>query len=247
MTEATEALWSQYSVSNEINPAQRHRWRLIVQESQLKHSHRSPVVVDLGCGSGVLLSRIEAARSDARLVGLDIEPRALALARERVTKADFLEADLETGECAALTNLAGRADVVLCSEVLEHLAHPQSAVRLARRIVGDRGRLVLTVPAGPVTPFDRFIGHSVHYTLERITGLLSESGFRVTRAYLWGFPFHTVFRMAIGRCPGAVEHYRDDRISVLGRALSAFLYYLFFLNVRSSRLGRQIVAVGEPM
>jgi len=51
--------------------------------------------------------------------------------------------------------------------------------------------------------------------------------------------------MAIGALPSAVEGFSDTRLTKGKRALFRFLDLLFHCNVRSSRLGRQLVAVAS--
>ena len=241
MTSATERIWYEYSVANATNPAQLHRWRLAVGEvARAASPHAS--VVDLGCGSGALLRRIAAAVRPARLAGVDVEPRAIALAREALPGADIVLADLDH-PTAALDALQGTIDVAVCSEVLEHLEHPLEALRLAARLLRPGGTLVVTVPAGPMNHFDRSIGHRTHYSIASLTGLLSSADLRVTRRYLWGFPFHTLYRIGIAAFPGAVDGFSDTNITPLRRLLFRALDLLFYLNVRSRRAGRQIVAV----
>ncbi len=263
MTEATETLWQQYSLANELNPAQRHRWRLIAREARATsrshhvHAPRPPsdsadirppkagaeVIIDLGCGSGALLQKIDETQPGARLIGLDVEPVALDLARARLPRAEFFAVDLCNGD--ALEELRSSATLVLCSEVLEHLAQPEAAMRLARQLLVAGGALIVTVPGGPMTQFDRKIGHLRHYTLAEVSRLLSSSGFRLVHSYLWGFPFHTMFRMGMRRFPGAVDGYSDQRLGTGKRILLQLLHKLFFLNLRSQRHGRQIVALAQ--
>ncbi|MBI1874132.1 MAG: class I SAM-dependent methyltransferase [Acidobacteria bacterium] len=79
---------------------------------------RSPVVVDLGIGSGALAARCVASVPRARLVGIDTDEGMLALARKRLQRlgdrvdlvpADFLSAPLP------------RCDVVTASFSLHHI------------------------------------------------------------------------------------------------------------------------------
>jgi len=235
-----ERLWSGFSVANELNPAQRHRWRLVV--SELTTLPPAATVVDLGCGSGLLLSRIAAARPAGRLLGVDADPTALRYAAERLPSAQLVRADLDAETAEPLAE----ADAVVCSEVIEHLERPLHAVRLARRLLRPGGRFVVTVPAGPVTAFDRAIGHRKHFTLPAIEELLVSGGFRIVRSYYWGFPFHTLFRIGVGALPSAAGGFSDDRLGGWQRAVFRLLDALFYLNAKSRRAGRQIVAVAEP-
>jgi SAM-dependent methyltransferase len=234
-----DRLWSGFSVANELNPAQRHRWRLVVNE--LSGLPPAAMVVDLGCGSGLLLSRIAAARPAGKFLGVDADPTALRYAAERLPSAHLIRADLD----ADPSELPAEADGVVCSEVLEHLETPLHAVRLAHRLLRRGGRFVVTVPAGPVTPFDRAIGHRKHFTLPAIDELLVAGGFRIVHSYYWGFPFHTLFRIGVGALPSAADGFSDDRLGGWQRIVFRLLDALFYLNGKSRRLGRQIVAVAE--
>ena len=54
-------------------------------------------VLDLGCGTGTMTRWIKQQYPDARVIGLDADPRILAIAREKATRAgveiEFLEAN----------------------------------------------------------------------------------------------------------------------------------------------------------
>lgn len=237
--EENERLWGSYSLANELSPAQRHRWRLVVRE--LENLPERAVVVDLGCGSGALLGRIGRERPDARLIGIDVEPAALALARRRLPAAEFVSGDLDQIGCDTGA-FHGSADAVVCSEVIEHLSSPERVLRLAGELLRPGGLLVVTVPAGPMNNFDRLIGHRKHYRLDELNSLLSREGFESVNAVAWGFPFHTLFRIALGAAPGTTGQFTDEKIGLLHRSLFAFMNALFYLNVRSSRVGRQLIA-----
>ncbi|HSY47768.1 MAG TPA: class I SAM-dependent methyltransferase [Thermoanaerobaculia bacterium] len=234
-----EKLWGNYSLANELSPAQRHRWRLVVRE--LQGLPDRAVVVDLGCGSGALLERIGRKQPDALLIGIDVEPSALEQAARRLPEAELVQSDLD-GHGAAVARLYRQADAVVCSEVLEHLDAPDRALLLAHDLLRPGGRLVVTVPAGPMNDFDRSIGHRKHYRLDELTRLLSSAGFELVRAAAWGFPFHTLFRIALAAVPQTTGGFTDDRIGLAHRSLFAFLDALFYLNVRSIRVGRQLIA-----
>jgi SAM-dependent methyltransferase len=235
--EENERLWGNFSLANELSPAQRHRWRLVIHE--LRGLSKGAVVVDLGCGSGALLERIGKAFPDARLIGIDMEPVALAIAKRRLPSAQFERADLDADGFIATS--PERADAVVCSEVLEHLAEPARALQLARELLRPGGRLVVTVPAGAMNDFDRAIGHRKHYRLVELRELLTSAGFDDVRASAWGFPFHTLFRIALAAAPRTTGQFSDEKIGVGHRFLFQLLNALFYLNVRNGRLGRQLI------
>jgi 2-polyprenyl-3-methyl-5-hydroxy-6-metoxy-1,4-benzoquinol methylase len=237
-----QIMWGEFQHANDINPAQRHRIRIVVGEI----GNSPGTIADMGCGSGHLLKRLGSLMPEARRYGLDIEPAALHLARQQDSGAEFLLTDLQANPPAVPEAILGKTDVVICSEVLEHLAAPEHLIALAHGLLRPEGRLIITVPSGPRTRFDETIGHLRHYTSASLRALLEGENFRVTRLYHWGFPFHSMFRVALEMVPSATDRFQDDRLSTFAIGLSRLLYWLFFLNIRHSALGRQLVAVATP-
>lgn len=201
---------------------------------------KGAAIVDLGCGSGVLLEQIAGACPDARLAGIDADPNALALAAQRLPSAELQRGDLDSED--GVVSGHGVADAVVCSEVLEHLIEPQHALRMAHELLKPGGRLVVTVPSGPMNDFDRAIGHQKHYRPSELTDLLTTAGFRDVRTMAWGFPFHTLFRVALAAAPRTTEQFSDEKIGAMHRIVFRLLHALFYLNVRSRRFGRQLIA-----
>lgn len=243
MTSVDAAMWDSFSRANRLNPAQRHRWRLVCEEARSAAPSGPLVVVDLGCGQGLLLAHLARLLPKARRIGIDVEPRALELARVNEPSSEYVLGDLQAGALSLPQGLEGQTGVVVCSEVLEHLRAPEEALRLARRLLSPNGCLVVTVPGGGVTRFDRAIGHVRHYDAASLSAALTGAGLRVVRMYRWGFPFHSLFRLAVSLAPASAEPFRDGRLSAAVRLGWEAAYTLFFLNVKHRRLGRQLVAV----
>ena len=87
-------------------------------------------VVEVGCATGELLAAFPAP-ADCRRVGFDISQENVKCARERHPGADFRFGDFR--------NFEGRADIVILSDVLEHVPDDQAMLEHAGRL----GRLVL--------------------------------------------------------------------------------------------------------
>jgi 2-polyprenyl-3-methyl-5-hydroxy-6-metoxy-1,4-benzoquinol methylase len=99
-------------------------------------------LLDAGCGEGVATAWLAAVAPDASVTGLDGRPDAIAELRDRVPRATAV-----TGDLYALPFADGEFDVVVCTEVLEHLERPGDALLELVR-VADRA-LLLTVPHEP--------------------------------------------------------------------------------------------------
>lgn len=97
-------------------------------------------VADVGTGTGYLLRRVGAEAPTADLIGYDTFEGVLPLARLVCPQATF--------EALGLEEIEAAHDVVFCTEVLEHLVAPESAVRKLAAIVRPGGALVLTTPDG---------------------------------------------------------------------------------------------------
>jgi 2-polyprenyl-6-hydroxyphenyl methylase/3-demethylubiquinone-9 3-methyltransferase len=97
-------------------------------------------VVDVGCGGGILAEAM--AREGAKVTGIDLSEKALAVARlhqlESGVDVDYRLVSAETlaGE------EPGSFDVVTCMELLEHVPDPASTVAACGRLAKIGGLIV---------------------------------------------------------------------------------------------------------
>jgi len=96
-------------------------------------------VLDVGCGTGVLLQRIAdgSGGKDLKLFGVDFQVEDGL--RERMPSVTFHESKVE-----ALPFEDQSIDTVICTHVLEHILDIRAAVRELRRVA--RRRLLIVVP-----------------------------------------------------------------------------------------------------
>jgi hypothetical protein len=112
--------------------------------------------------------------------------------------------------------------------------------------------LIITVPSGPRSSFDKHIGHRRHYRAADLRTLLEHEGYRVERIVSAGFPFFNMYKLVvIARGDSAV---RDAEIKAsdpgasrwaLDAAYAAFAW-LFRLNLERIPWGWQLLAVARP-
>ncbi len=106
--------------------------------------HLSPgaTLLDLACGRGGYGLEV-AARTSARLIGLDFSAEAIHQARQNARRlgrtAAFCVADL-----AAPGLRTGSAAAVLCVDAIQFAPQPDAAYRELRRVLAPGGRVVLT-------------------------------------------------------------------------------------------------------
>jgi len=90
-------------------------------------TRRSPVIVELGIGSGALAQRCVAVAPRARVIGLDVDPEILALARRR------LGARLTTQSGDFLAAALPACDVITASFALHHIRTRARKAAMYRR------------------------------------------------------------------------------------------------------------------
>jgi len=238
--------WSQHDRSNALNPAQAYRRALIFRALALSNA-RAPVrVLEIGSGQGELSLEIAARYPEASLVGLDLSHTGIALAQSKVPSGVFFQRDL-TQSAEVPERYRKWATHAVCSEVLEHIDDPVRALQNAREYLAPGARLVITVPGGPMSAFDRHIGHHAHFDRPRLERLLTDAGLEVEAIDGAGFPFFNLYRLTvIARGKRLIT---DAEGELKGAARAAILAFsqLFRLNSPKGRLGWQLVAIArEP-
>jgi SAM-dependent methyltransferase len=99
-------------------------------------------VLDAGCGEGHVTEWLTRALPTSSITGLEGRAHALTAFTTRNPDAEAVEGDIT----AAPFDDAS-FDLVVCTEVLEHLPEPRAALRELARVSG--GHLLLTVPHEP--------------------------------------------------------------------------------------------------
>lgn len=201
-------------------------------------------LVDLGCGGGMLLREIAARLPGVELAGLDLSRRQIEENRRGGSTIRWEVADLERPSDAA-AGLDGRWDVVVASEILEHLDEPAAFLGNALRLAAPgRGRLFLTTQSGPVRETERRVGHRQHFTPEVLTLLLREAGWAEPRVWNAGFPFHDLSKWWANRDPdSSIRRFGNRPYGRREKLICALLRGAFVLNSRSR--GAQLYAVAR--
>jgi ubiquinone/menaquinone biosynthesis C-methylase UbiE len=153
-------------------------------------------VLDVGCGTGELLSRLAAKYPHARLAGLDPVPEMLEIARAKLSD----KADLQVGWANALPWPDASFDVVVSCNMFHYITHPEVSVREMKRVLAPGGRLLITdwcddyLMCRLCTAYLRFMSkaHFKTYREDECAALLREAGDlepkidRYKISWLWG-------------------------------------------------------------
>jgi 2-polyprenyl-6-hydroxyphenyl methylase/3-demethylubiquinone-9 3-methyltransferase len=120
---------------HDLNPV---RFGYIARRVALKGSRS----LDVGCGGGLLSESMAAA--GAEVVGIDMAPAVIDVARlhllESGLKVDYRETSVES----LAAEMPAQFDVVTCMEMLEHVPDPASVIQACADLLKPGGRLFLS-------------------------------------------------------------------------------------------------------
>lgn len=139
-------------------------------------------VLEIGCGVGSVIDLI---RPREAILGIDVVPDVLDIARERFSDDASVEVrllDFTEATDADLDALRERRfDTLICINVLEHIDDDTAAVRRMSRLLDPGGTLALLVPAHQALygEYDRLDGHFRRYSRRTLRELLERGGFTV--------------------------------------------------------------------
>ncbi|HEX8931979.1 MAG TPA: methyltransferase domain-containing protein [Patescibacteria group bacterium] len=130
-----------------------------------KHTHKNPIqrfllgnfykhvfsllktvqinsILDVGCGEGFTLHKLEEQKIGKKLEGIEYNKTAIALGKKQYPKLT-----IKQGSIYELPYKANSFDLVLCTEVLEHMDNPKKALKELVRV--SNKYVLLSVPNEP--------------------------------------------------------------------------------------------------
>ncbi len=105
-------------------------------------------VLDVGCGLGILLEHLSGERH-----GVDYDLSVVQVAQQRLGE----KASIVCADASVLPYPDAHFEVVICSEMLEHLSDPLPVIREMLRVAKPSGRIIITVPNEFWLTFGRFV------------------------------------------------------------------------------------------
>jgi SAM-dependent methyltransferase len=183
-------------------------------------------VLDFGCYDGYIVRRLRA-RAKIQGIGIDISPTAVALAK-RAAKQEGLDGlEFVVTDGANLPFPNDSFDVVICSEILEHVLDLDAVLSEIARVLVKGGKLYATMPNSLSDVWQPF--HGLCRRVDQVEGHLR----RMTRdEFITSLQHH--------RLQPHLMRYR-------GFVLSALWYSTFIYNPRIKRLGMALIAQQESL
>ncbi|NVO31601.1 class I SAM-dependent methyltransferase [Hymenobacter lapidiphilus] len=137
-------------------------------------------ILEIGCSGGPLMQRLRAA-GYTDVTGIDVSEVAVALAQTRgIPHTSVMDG-------AALTFADARFDLVVASDVLEHIESEGTALHEWSRVLKPEGRLIVFVPAHAYlwSQHDVVNHHFRRYSRQGLVAAMKHAGFQVQRSSFW--------------------------------------------------------------
>jgi SAM-dependent methyltransferase len=145
-------------------------------------------ILDLGCGTGRLAADL--AQAGFVVTGIDVEERAVAIG-QRIIARRGLHVDLYAGDVHDPTHPVStqRYDVIVCTEVLEHVEAWRELMARADSLLKPGGILLISVPRDPAqfSVLDSYAGHLRRFRDSDLIAAFG-AGYRDFRVLRLGFP-----------------------------------------------------------
>ena len=236
----------------------RHEMRYeLVADAVRAHVPRGGRVLDIGCGSALVAERLH--DIDATYVGLDLPDHHLAFAASSFrARRMTLDTAWARGNGELLPFPDAAFDVVVMTEVIEHLLRPELAVWEVARVLKPGGTYVMTTNNASEVPLRSPLTHALAW-LEKAAGATRPALISL-RPWVWPEPVHESL-LPPGSSPVYLPHthhiYGETRALFSAAGLDTFDWFTFefpppqaastaWLERRGQR-GRQAVDVIESV
>jgi len=98
-------------------------------------------IIDIGCGGGLLSEALT--QSGAKVTGVDLSAETIDIAQNHA-KENGLTIDYRISTAEDLAKVGETADIVVCSEVIEHVENQAAFLKTLTQLMAKDGLLILT-------------------------------------------------------------------------------------------------------
>jgi 2-polyprenyl-3-methyl-5-hydroxy-6-metoxy-1,4-benzoquinol methylase len=152
----------------------------------LTESTSSKSILDVGCGEGFTLKKLKTSNPYHKLEGIEYSNKSINLGKKL-----FPDIIIRKGNIYDLPYKKNCFDLILCTEVLEHLHKPEKGLKEIIKV--SKKYLLISVPNEPFFMLSNFLrgknilrlgndpGHINHWTTASIARLIKENGLTIEK------------------------------------------------------------------
>lgn len=174
--------WSDFKSLNEGDPGTIFRANLIIIKiNKLKIRN----LVDVGCGAGELIQTIiQKSKNKLKITGFDISSIIIKNNKKKFNNIDFSTMNLDK-----IQKPKKKFDLVICSEVIEHVNNWKVGIINLSNLTNKNGYLIITTQNGKIYKHHKILGHLKHFQKKELEKELIKNNFRIIESYYLGWPF----------------------------------------------------------
>ncbi len=145
-------------------------------------------ILDIGCSVGSLIEFLSG-EGYSNLYGIDVSENAVSACKKKGLKNVFVM------DASRMKFPDKKFDVVIASDIVEHIDDHDSVIGEFRRVLKPGGRLMVFVPAFKLlwTDGDDVSNHHRRYTKKTLSDLLEKNGMHAERISYWNFSLFVPF------------------------------------------------------
>ena len=200
----------------------RHWWFLARRDIicfLLRFCKKDSKILEIGCSGGVLLECLKKEGFN-NIFGIDKSPEAIKKCKEKGIEN-------ASGKDATNTGFSENSfDIVIASDILEHIENDFEAVGEWNRILRQNGILIMFVPAFKFlwSGHDEKSQHFRRYSKSRLKEILKKNNFKTERMSYWNF--FLFFPIAAVRIIKKIilRNFSDDDLNNSNAFLNNFLF-----------------------
>ncbi len=247
-TDAWDQHWDNFAEAARYNPAQKYRRDLIIKILDFDSLTTPPRILDVGSGQGDFALQLKLSYPKIDYLGLEASQAGIDISRQKVTGAHFIKQDL-LRSFKPPEEFNQWATHVVCSEVLEHVDEPEKILTNIKPFLKKGCKLIITVPGGPMSQFEKHIGHRKHYSPGDLHNLFSRCGYKINKITRAGFPFFNFYQLIkIVRGKRLIKDIVGDnssQVPLIIKILNGLFTLLFSFCFNDSPFGWQMIAIIE--
>lgn len=194
-------------------------------------------VLDIGCGIGYNLIVLLTNAKINHVIGVDVASGAVRIAKKRIAKRGFKDKnDFILCDAQFLPFKESRFDLVVCTEVLEHLSDDRKGISEISRVTKTNGKVFLSVPSAR-NSLRKHITKASTKTVQRPSEIIDKGYFGLqTGGDLRSYQIEDLAELLNARKLRVMRHWFNGR----------FFYSLSVrLNSLILSLGQKLLKIGE--
>jgi 2-polyprenyl-3-methyl-5-hydroxy-6-metoxy-1,4-benzoquinol methylase len=198
--------YRQYTKYNRYSELKKLDWIVeTVEHHKADRPANSVNILDIGCGKGNI--SLALASLGYTIHGIDLDSNEISYASYGNT---FPNASFEVGDAENI-NVQNRWDIIICSEILEHLSFPESLTRKLPEVVKRGGIIIVTIPNG-FGPYELFYEIPIRLVSRQYNKVLGRSNLPVPSEHKKNFTFKS-FSTLMGDSIYVYKSGRSDFLS----------------------------------